>query len=75
MKTDQKTHKGTIADYWISEAQTGVWRTARKELVCCSGKYHTIQPGERYLDTGERLDGSPWATWKTCEMHANEQRT
>jgi hypothetical protein len=71
MKTDQTTVHGSEADFWINNAKTGVWRTARRQLVCCHMKpRHTIEPGERYLDTGEKFDG-PWATLKICEKHAN----
>jgi hypothetical protein len=47
--------EGTQANYWINRAGTGVWRTARKQQVCRSGRErHVIKAGDRYLDTGER---------------------
>lgn len=66
----QHTIPGSIAAYWISEAGTGVWRKARKPLNCTHGKVrHFIDPGQRYLDTGERI--GIWATIKCCERCAD----
>lgn len=70
MSTSQATKPGSRADFWIYEAGTGVWRTARRPLRCCECKKNTIQPGDRYLDTGER--SGTWATFKVCLTHANE---
>jgi hypothetical protein len=66
------TFEGTQADYWISRAGTGVWRTARKQQVCRAGhERHVMKPGDRYLDTGERTPDGVWATIKCCEACAN----
>ena len=73
MKTDQTTATGTNEDYWINKAKTGVWRTARQKNVCCTKPHHAIEPGQRYLDSGERDHGAQWATFKYCEAHANER--
>lgn len=73
MKTDQTSVPNSNADYWINKAKTGTWRTARQQNVCCAkGPRHTIEPGQRYLDSGERDHGAQWATFKYCEAHANE---
>ena len=71
MATDQTTIEGTEGAYWVQ--QGGVWRTARRQLVCCHpNPHHTIEPGERYVDTKElSCDNGPWATYKVCEKHAN----
>ena len=73
MKTDQSIVPNSEADFWINKANTGLWRTAGKEHACgAKGPRHTIKPGQRYLDTGERDHGSRWVTLKFCEAHANE---
>lgn len=63
----------TQADYWLKT--NGKWRTARKDHPCnCIGRNRqcagtgTIQKGETYLDTGERL--GPFTTYKLCKTCA-----
>ena len=60
----------TIANYWIDEEKTGVWRTSRRDQHCCHKGCSGIRKGERYLDTGERTADGIWATYKVCEKHA-----
>lgn len=67
----------TTADYWI--ASGGKWRTARKRFRCQGGPLskrctNYVEPGERYLDTGEFSDASdsPWATIRCCKACADK---
>jgi hypothetical protein len=74
---DRATIKGSLADYWINTARTGVWRTARADRKCDHTNtvlpcpHGGIKKGERYLDTGERRLDRMWATYKDCEKCAN----
>jgi hypothetical protein len=70
------TIRGSMADYWINEAGTGVWRRARKNHLCrggLRGREHYIMQGERFLDTGER--SGVWATYKCCQTCADSPST
>lgn len=65
----------TVEDYWRDlHGDACRWRTARKAHICGHrpDPVHAIEPGERYLDTGELID-PPWRTWKVCERHATEE--
>ena len=74
MKTDQTTIPDSMADFWINNTKTGVWRTARQQNVCCAkGARHTIEPGQRHLDSGERDHGSHSYkdAFSVCNIHHN----
>lgn len=69
---DQTTAPGTTGDYWVRVAGSGVWRVARKNMLCKGGTRrteHYISAGERYLDTGEK--SAVWATYKCCRTCAD----
>ena len=71
----QTTIEGSLGQYWIVNAGTGVWRTARANHICRGGergREHYIKKGERFLDTGERTPDGVWATYKCCETCANK---
>lgn len=75
MKVNQETIPFSTGHYWVSEAGTGVWRTARQNHLCKGGRRgeHYIKAGERFLDTGERTPGSVWATYKCCRTCADSR--
>lgn len=76
MKTNQETIPLSIGHYWINDAGTGVWRTAKKNHLCKGGerpyREHYILAGQRFLDTGERTLSGVWATYKCCQTCADK---
>lgn len=56
----------TIQEFWKRiNGDRAVWRTARKEQQWCGQCMSwAIHRGDRYLDTGERIE--VWATSKCC---------
>ena len=74
MQVNQETIPFSIGHYWVNEARTGVWRTARKNHICRGGLKngeHYIIKGERFLDTGE--NSGVWATYKCCRKCADSR--
>ena len=67
-KASQDTPDSSAAAFWINHVGTGVWRTAHKAHICDDRDCAGVHPGDRYLDTGERI--SVWRTHKLCEAHA-----